>query len=169
MADIFDSPGIQEWTGVELPPGTSFERMDLWLGLTLDNSLMRMSVAAGVEQRHGLTPMFGWGAMATTHGANLAYLTMRRSPESNFVVGVAGHGPEGQDLVQDVAEQIHVWDTQYRDKTVTFALPDGDPGDTDPAAGRFVLAHAAVQSGDPTKAAAFHNRANLRPHPYGTR
>ncbi|MEV6987396.1 methyltransferase, FxLD system [Sphaerisporangium sp. NPDC051017] len=139
MENVLDAPALQEWTGVRLPPGASFEWMDLWLGLTLDNALMRMSVAVEAKQRHALTPMFGWGAMATTRGANLAYLTMRRTPEGNFEVGVAGHGPESQALVQDVAEQIHVWDALYRDKTATFALPDRDPGATDLAAGRFVL------------------------------
>ncbi|RKS68112.1 protein-L-isoaspartate(D-aspartate) O-methyltransferase [Actinomadura pelletieri DSM 43383] len=139
MDNVLDSPGTQQWTGVELPPGASFEWMDLWLGLTLDNALMRMTVAAEARQRHGLTPMFGWGAMATTRGQALAYLTMRRTPDGNFEVGVAGHGSGAPDLVHDVARQIHLWNADRREMTATFTLPDGDPGASDPANGRFVL------------------------------
>jgi protein-L-isoaspartate(D-aspartate) O-methyltransferase len=139
MENVLDTPGTHEWTGVQLPPGTSFEWMDLWLGLTLDNALMRMSTTPDAKTRHGLTPMFGWGAMATTRNGALAYLTMRRA-QGNFEVGVAGHGTHAPALVHDVAEQIRLWDARYRDTTATFTLPDGDPGVSDPAAGRFVLA-----------------------------
>jgi protein-L-isoaspartate(D-aspartate) O-methyltransferase len=64
---------------------------------------------------------------------------MRRTPEATFEVGVSGHGPAAQALVQDVAEQISIWDRRHRDSTAAFMLPDGDPGQSDPAAGRFVL------------------------------
>lgn len=52
---------------------------------------------------------------------------MSGTPEATFEVGVSGHGPEVQALVQDVAEQISIWDRRHRDSTAAFTLPDGNP------------------------------------------
>jgi len=87
--------------------------------------------------------MFPWGSMATTRGADLAYLTTRLASSSAngeklYEVGVVGHGPGGMGLTQAVAAQVRLWDREYRARSVCFELSDM-PATADPAIGRFVL------------------------------
>jgi protein-L-isoaspartate(D-aspartate) O-methyltransferase len=143
LAGVLDTERHEEWTGVFFPPEVSLEWMDLWLCLTLDNALMRMNVDSRAAGRGQVAPMFPWGSMATTRGADLAYLVIRAAsptPEGGrlFEVGVRGHGPTGAQLARQVAEEIRTWDKIYRARTVRFELPDTPP-ESDPAAGRFVL------------------------------
>ncbi|MEU1286101.1 methyltransferase, FxLD system [Kitasatospora sp. NPDC005856] len=130
------------WTGVTIPAGTTYEYQDLWLALTLPNSLMRMSVTGNARER-GVNPMFGWGAMATVDAGSLAYLTLRSGePDADgrktYETGVIGHGSAGAALADLVSEQIRTWNTGFRNRTLRFKLPDA-PAAADPAAGCFVL------------------------------
>ncbi|GAA1414337.1 methyltransferase, FxLD system [Catellatospora coxensis] len=143
LAGVLSVPRREVWTGVTFPPMVSYEWMDLWLACTLPNAIMRMNVRPSATERGAVTPMFPWGSMATIRGTNLAYLTVRpATPESDggrsYEVGAIGHGPAGEALASDVAEQVRVWDEQHRAKTVRFEIPDG-AADAEPAAGRFVL------------------------------
>ncbi|MFJ6776926.1 methyltransferase, FxLD system, partial [Kitasatospora sp. NPDC091257] len=110
--------------------------------LTLPNSLMRMSVT-GTARERGITPMFGWGAMATVDAGSLAYLTLRPGEPDNdgrktYETGVIGHGPAGAALADLAADQIRTWNIGFRNRTLRIELPD-TPATADPAAGRFVL------------------------------
>lgn len=89
-----------------------------------------------------VTPLFGWGSMATAEGASLAYLATRPAPAAadggkRHEVGVIAHGPGAKVLARCVANQICTWDTGFRDRGVQFGLTD-DPS-SEPATGRFVL------------------------------
>ncbi|MFJ9841778.1 methyltransferase, FxLD system [Kitasatospora sp. NPDC101155] len=142
LADVLDSERHETWTGVTIPAGTTYEYQDLWLALTLPNSLMRMSVTGNARER-GVNPMFGWGAMATVDAGSLAYLTLRLGePDADgrktYETGVIGHGPAGAALADLVAEQIRVWNAGFRGRTLRIELPD-TPATADPSAGRFVM------------------------------
>ncbi|MBV6699403.1 methyltransferase, FxLD system [Kitasatospora aureofaciens] len=142
LLGVLDSKRHETWTGVTIPAGTTYEHQDLWLALTLPNSLMRMSVT-GTARERGVTPMFGWGAMATVNNDSLAYLTLRPGePDGDgrktYETGVIGHGPDGAALADLVAREIRTWDKGFRDRTLRFELPDAT-ATADPAAGRFVL------------------------------
>ncbi|MEU3563809.1 methyltransferase, FxLD system [Kitasatospora sp. NPDC006786] len=143
LLGILDSRRHETWTRVTIPAGTTYEYQDLWLALTLPNSLMRMSTTGSARERGAVTPMFGWGAMATVQGSSLAYLTLRPGEPTaegrkTYETGVIGHGPDGAALADLVAEQIRVWNTSFRNRTLRIALPD-TLGTAAPAAGRFVL------------------------------
>ncbi|MFD7639188.1 methyltransferase, FxLD system [Kitasatospora sp. NPDC059795] len=143
LLGVLDSGRHEAWTGVTILAGTTYEYQDLWLALTLPNSLMRMSVTGSARERGIVTPMFGWGSMATVQDGSLAYLTLRPGEPTaegrkTYETGVIGHGPDGAALADLVAEQIRVWNIGFRDRTLCIALPDA-PGDADPAAGRFVV------------------------------
>jgi protein-L-isoaspartate(D-aspartate) O-methyltransferase len=142
LLGVLDTERHDVWTGVTIPAGTTYEYQDLWLALTLPNSLMRMSVTGNARER-GIAPMFGWGAMATVHSDSLAYLTLRpgepdTEDHKTYETGVIGHGPTGAALADLFAEQIRTWNTGFRSRTLRFELPD-TPATADPAAGRFVL------------------------------
>ncbi|MEV4210165.1 methyltransferase, FxLD system [Micromonospora sp. NPDC049662] len=140
---VLDSERHELWTGVLFPPMVSFEWMDLWLACRLDNAIMRMNVQPQAKDRGAVAPMFQWGAMATTRGQDLAYLTLRPAPpgldgSKVYEVGVIGHGPGGKDLAQQVSEEISTWDADHRTRDVSFGMPDV-PGAADPSVGCFVL------------------------------
>ncbi|MFF2546624.1 methyltransferase, FxLD system [Kitasatospora sp. NPDC058063] len=142
LLGVLDTERHDVWTGVTIPAGTTYEYQDLYLALRLQNSLMRMSVTGNARER-GITPMFGWGAMATVHGDSLAYLTLRPGePDADgrktYETGVIGHGPAGATLADLVAEEIRTWNTGFRSRKPRFELPD-TPATADPNAGRFVL------------------------------
>lgn len=143
LTGVLDTARYEHWTEVLFPPMVPYEWMDLWLSCTLDNALMRMSVQETAAQRGQVTPMFGWGSMATTRGSELAYLTVRPAmpgPDGGklFEVGVIGHGPAGKGLADLVAGQIRHWDDEFRARTVRFEIPHA-PAAPAPALGRFVL------------------------------
>ena len=143
LAGVLETERHETWTGVFFPPMVPYEWMDLWLACRLDNAIMRMNVQPGAIERGTVTPMFPWGAMATTRGADLAYLTIRPAPPAAeggklYEVGVFGHGHGGKDIAQHVGEEIRTWDADYRSRTVRFEIPYA-PVEADPSAGRFVL------------------------------
>ncbi|WBC05316.1 methyltransferase, FxLD system [Micromonospora sp. WMMA1976] len=143
LADVLDTERRKVWTDVFFPPMVPYEWMDLWLGCRLDNAIMRMNVQPVAIERGAVAPMFPWGAMATTHGADLAYLTIRPAPTRPdgtrlYEVGVIGHGPDGAGLAHQISEEIRTWDATYRSRTVRFEIPDA-PVEADPSVGRFVL------------------------------
>ncbi|MGW3071666.1 methyltransferase, FxLD system [Kitasatospora sp. NPDC001132] len=142
LLGVLETERHDVWTGVTIPVGTTYEYQDLWLALTLPNSLMRMSVTGNARER-GVNPMFGWGAMAIVDAGSLAYLTLRPGkPDADgrktYETGVIGHGPTGAALADLVTEQIRTWNTGFRSRPLRFELPD-TPATADPAAGRFVL------------------------------
>ncbi|WP_156057734.1 methyltransferase, FxLD system [Micromonospora parva] len=144
LAGVLETERRKIWTDVFFPPMVPYEWMDLWLACRLDNAIMRMNVQPTAVERGVVTPMFGWGAMATTRGADLAYLTTRPTPARPdgsrlYEVGVIGHGPSGWDLAHHVNEEIRTWSATYRSRTVRFEIPDA-PVEADPSVGRFVLA-----------------------------
>ncbi|WP_176611544.1 methyltransferase, FxLD system [Actinomadura sp. WMMB 499] len=143
LAGVLKSERHEGWSGVAFPPDVSFEWLDLWLCLRLDNALMRMNIKPTAKERGQVAPIFGWGSMATVHDRDLAYLTIRPTtpaPEGGklYEVGVIGHGPTAQNLVDRVLGEIRTWNDHYRARSVRFEIPDS-PTTTDAAAGRFVL------------------------------
>ncbi|WP_406110359.1 methyltransferase, FxLD system [Kitasatospora purpeofusca] len=143
LAGVLDTARQETWTGVTIPGGTTYEYQDLWLALTLPNSLMRMNVTGTARERGIVTPMFGWGAMATVQGASFAYLTLcpgepTADGRKTYETGVISHGSDGAALGDLVAEEIRAWSTGYRDRTLRIELPDATEAE-DREAGRFVL------------------------------
>ncbi|MFD8750080.1 methyltransferase, FxLD system [Kitasatospora sp. NPDC059577] len=143
LLGVLDTERHDVWTGVTIPAGTTYEYQDLWLALRCPNSLMRMSVTGAARERGIVTPMFGWGAMATVRTDSLAYLTLRPGePDADgrktYETGVIGHGPSRELLADLVAEEIRTWNTGFRSRKPRFELPD-TPATADPNAGRFVL------------------------------
>jgi protein-L-isoaspartate(D-aspartate) O-methyltransferase len=133
LAGVFGTPACEVWTGVHFVPMESFEWLDLWLACHLPNPLMRMEVAPTAKDSGIVRPMFPSVAMATTAAdGSLAYLTIRAAepdPDGGrrYEVGVIGHGPNAQELAEQVSAEISTWDEGFRSSTVRFAIPDTAP------------------------------------------
>lgn len=142
LAGVLDQPAVTVWTGVLFPPMVPYEWIDLWLALRLPNSIMRMNTGPGAIDRQQVSPIFGWGAMATVDGPDLAYLTQRPAQpvdgQKRYEIGVIAHGPAAEALADRVAAETATWDNQFRDRSVRFELP-ATRWTADPDAGRFLL------------------------------
>ncbi len=83
------APGAAYAAGL-LCPRRGDAGLDLWLLIRLDNALMRMNARPPAVAGGQVTPVFGWGSMATVRGSDLAYLTTRPAP----------HAPDGSKLYE---------------------------------------------------------------------
>jgi protein-L-isoaspartate(D-aspartate) O-methyltransferase len=130
LTGVLNGPRTQRWTGVGFGAAESAEWLWLWLACTLDNAVSRVFVDQTAIDREVIVTQFGWGVMATTDHADLAYLTMRPAQppqrvtgelpagqERRFEVGVIAHGPHRDDLAATVATQIRTWDRDHRTHT----------------------------------------------------
>lgn len=136
LDDIFGHPRSEVWTGVTFGRLESVDRLYVWLTCTVPNGLFLMPVRRIAIDRGEVTPMFEWGAMAVIDTDSLAYLTFGQR-KSRTEVGVIGHGPRGGELARAAAEQVRVWDREYRSHGVRLVI---QPRATEqPAAGQFTF------------------------------
>lgn len=136
LAGIFGHPRSEAWTGVTFGRLESADRLYAWLTCTVPNGLFLMPVRHIAIDRGEVAPMFGWGAMAVIDTGSLAYLTFGQR-ESGAEVGVIGHGPRGGELARVVAEQVRVWDREYRSGGIRLVI---QPRTTEhPVTGQFTL------------------------------
>ncbi|GLI00939.1 methyltransferase, FxLD system [Phytohabitans aurantiacus] len=146
LEGVLRQPGGETWTSVRFRGQESMEWMDLYLTLSLDTALSRMTVQPSAVDSGMVEPQFGWGAMATVDKSSLAYLTLRSTPAPDgtgrlYEVGVIGHGPDGDQLTSRVADAIRTWDQDYRTLPVEFELlPSGVRAPAEDAPGTFVVA-----------------------------
>ncbi|MEV7964721.1 methyltransferase, FxLD system [Sphaerisporangium sp. NPDC088356] len=134
LAGVLGHSRSEAWTGVLFGAAESFEWLDLWLTCTMDNALSRMPVQRSAIDNGLVKPQFGWGAMAVTDKADLAYLTMRPAERAGgtgplYEVGVIGHGPGSEELAGRVVSEIRTWDRDHRSRTVQFEIQPADAGE----------------------------------------
>jgi len=140
---VLNEPAETVWTGVDFGGMQPRDGLWLWLALTLDNAVSRMTATPGALSEGLVVPGLGWGDMASvpTSGRGLAYLTARPidTPQGRrYEVGVIGHAPAGQELAATMAEQVRTW-APRRDQQVTFTLLPAAGQTPEPGPGRFVL------------------------------
>jgi protein-L-isoaspartate(D-aspartate) O-methyltransferase len=127
LVDVLRQRRVTAWTGVHLGEIESMEWLYLWLTCTLPNALSRMTVDWTGVEHEVIAPQFGWGAMATVEQRNLAYLTARTHddvPNGEILheIGVIGHGPRGDDVVDRFVREIRAWDRGYRSVVPEFEI-----------------------------------------------
>lgn len=127
LTGALDQPRCEVWTGVQFAARQSLEYLWLWLACTLDNAVSRLHAEQQAIDDGLITTGSGVWIMATTAGANLAYVPLRPVETSDpagrrFEVGVISHGRNAERLASTVVEQILQWDRQHRSRQVRFAL-----------------------------------------------
>jgi protein-L-isoaspartate(D-aspartate) O-methyltransferase len=126
LRTVLQEPGTKLYTGVKFRAGGAFEWLYLWLTCALPNGLSRMPG----KPHPGFTPHFSWGSMAALTKDSLAYLTLREGADQAgdyWEIGVIGHGPGGDDLAGQVADEIRAWDQHGGDgaPSPTFRMATG--------------------------------------------
>jgi protein-L-isoaspartate(D-aspartate) O-methyltransferase len=142
LADVFDQPRTEAWTGVGFRAMESPEYMELWLTCTMPSGLSRMPVQKAAIDSGLLTAPYPSSTAVIDKGA-LTYLTRREAAERAadgaklYEFGVVGHGPGGDELADRVAEAIRTWDLEYRSRDVQFEIKPLDTEPAEPRRGRF--------------------------------
>jgi protein-L-isoaspartate(D-aspartate) O-methyltransferase len=135
LDDIFGYPRSEAWTGVTLGHREAEGLLYVWLTCTVRSGLFLMPVRRIAIDRGEVAPMFEWGTMAVIDTGSLAYLTFGQR-ESGKEVGVIGHGSHGGELARAVAEQVRVWDREYRSHGIRLVI---QPRTEQPVDGQFTL------------------------------
>lgn len=115
LAGALDSPRVEVWTGVTMVRGESWADQELWL-LTTPGFCQLGTEQNAIEQGI-VAPSWRLGTPALVEGDSLAYRTRARPIDdagTTFELGVYGHGSRGGELAERFAEQIRVWDREYR-------------------------------------------------------
>ncbi|MGW7069446.1 methyltransferase, FxLD system [Streptomyces sp. NPDC054855] len=144
LADIFRTPRTEAWTGVSFRGPESAEYLELWLACTMPNGLSRMPAKAEAAEKGLVTAPYP-SSTAVFEGGTLTYLTRRPAAEKTpdgatlYEFGVIGHGPDGESLAADVADQIRTWDRDFRALDVGFEIQPLDTAPLAPKPGRFAF------------------------------
>ncbi len=109
---LLDSPRIDIWTGVTIPPNMPFDGLKLWLATTIDG-YCQLDVAKDVAT-DVLAPVGRPPGDAIVHGASVAYLTCPKIDDALYEFRVHAFGPEAGTLSEALVEQIRVWDRDHR-------------------------------------------------------
>ncbi|MGW6454676.1 methyltransferase, FxLD system [Streptomyces sp. NPDC055078] len=142
LRGVLDQPGSEAWSEVRFRGPESPEFMWLWLACAMENALSRMEVnraAAGAALlREGFRPM------AVAEQGSLAYLTLRKADLAEdggqlYEAGAIGHGPDGKKLAEQVAEEMRIWDKEFRGREVIFEIHSLDAPSLPPKPGRFAF------------------------------
>ncbi|OHV27564.1 methyltransferase, FxLD system [Parafrankia soli] len=110
---ILDSPRLDTWTGVRLPPMTPFDTLKLWLATVFDG-YCQIDVAKDAATEP-LTPAGRPLGDAVVNGASVAYLTCPKITESRYEFRAHAFGPDATTLTEDLTDQIRTWEHNHRD------------------------------------------------------
>ncbi|WP_432008816.1 methyltransferase, FxLD system [Streptomyces bacillaris] len=144
LAGTLTQTRTEVWTGVNFRGPESAEWMELWLTCAMPNGLSRMPATREAIDRGVVTAPYA-SSTATFEGGTLTYLTRRTATEKApdgatlYEFGVIGHGPDAVSLADRVAEQIRVWDRDFRGRDVVFEIQSLDTTPPTAEAGRFAF------------------------------
>jgi protein-L-isoaspartate(D-aspartate) O-methyltransferase len=125
------------WTGVRFTDESATSWLFLWLTCTVPGGLCGLVAQQSAVDDGVLPPRSRLGTMAAVAGDSVAYLTSRPDPAAGRPggrragggragggreMGVIGHGPGGQRLADQIAEQARIWDQHYRTRAATFTI-----------------------------------------------
>jgi protein-L-isoaspartate(D-aspartate) O-methyltransferase len=117
LAGVLATERREAWTGVTLPPNTLITGPYLWLASDPERCWLK---AGNDAVSRGLVAGAGGSVLnipSLSDGGSLAYSARLRPVDDEgraFEFGAYGHGPHGAELAERLAEQIRVWDRDYR-------------------------------------------------------
>ncbi|MEN8654356.1 methyltransferase, FxLD system [Streptomyces sp. 21So2-11] len=147
LSDIFRKPRTEAWTDVTFRGPESPEYLELWLACAMPNGLSRMPAKEEAIEK-GLVTAPYQSSTAVFEDGTLTYLTRRpyakKAPDGTtlYEFGVIGHGPDGEALAGDVADQIRTWNRAFRSREVGFEIQPRDAAPLAPKPGRFAFDNA---------------------------
>ncbi|WP_160144378.1 methyltransferase, FxLD system, partial [Parafrankia sp. Ea1.12] len=110
---ILDTPRVDTWTGVRIPPVTPFDTLKLWLATVFDG-YCQIDVAKDAATEL-LAPAGRPPGDAIVNSTSIAYLTCPKIAESLYEFRAHAFGPDATTLAEDLADQVRTWDRDHRD------------------------------------------------------
>jgi protein-L-isoaspartate(D-aspartate) O-methyltransferase len=106
---------VQAWSGVRFGGMEPFDGLFLWLATCLSDFCL-LSRARTDAARELVDPASPIATPTLLGKSSFAYLTFREvDPEtSTYEFGAYAHGPEAEQLAQQLTEQVRTWDRDYR-------------------------------------------------------
>ncbi|WP_374216149.1 methyltransferase, FxLD system [Frankia sp. R82] len=139
LARALHQPRVERWSGVTVGGFEPFDNLDLWLATVLDGFVL-LTAKPQARERGLVASVSPLGVATLADDDSFAYRTVRPTSEERtlFEFGVYGHGPNADALADRLAEQIRLWDRDYRqDQARIEAHPLGTPAEELPA-GRLI-------------------------------
>jgi protein-L-isoaspartate(D-aspartate) O-methyltransferase len=115
LAGVLAQPRAETWTGVTIGKQESWADQDVWL-LTLPEFCL-LTARQEAMDRGVVAPSWRLGTPALVNGDSIAYRAKLRPVDEAgtiFEFGAYGHGPDATELAERLAEQICIWDRDYR-------------------------------------------------------
>ena len=121
-----DKPKTRIDSGTTVGP---MEPLDpIWVRATAtDPAICRISAEPAAVARRLCTPVVRSRTLALVEGDSVAYLAVQRlqAPESGFLTGAIGHGPNGANLAERLCHHIDTWGADRTAKpSITIYPPD---------------------------------------------
>lgn len=114
LEGVFAMPRVEVWSSATIGRFEPWADTQMWLATALPG-FCRVVVDKKLSTGLISPPGSHSAAMATVAGGNLAYVTTRgTASEDEVEFGVHAFGPEGEKLAEDVAEQLRIWEREYR-------------------------------------------------------
>ncbi|GLZ30900.1 hypothetical protein Lesp02_30890 [Lentzea sp. NBRC 105346] len=114
LEGVLDTPRVEVWSGANIGRFELWAGTQMWLATALPGFCR---VVLDKKRDSGLIspPGSHSAAMAVVDGGNLAYVTTRSTPnEQEVEFGVHAFGPDAMKVAEEVAEQLRVWERDYR-------------------------------------------------------
>lgn len=134
LAAAFTSPRTQAWSELTMVPPGAFDDLDLWLATTQPRYAL-LATTKAARDRALVTSWSPMGVSALVHdsGDSFAYLTFRptTAERTEFVFGAVGHGPHAEEIADEMAHLMTIWDQAVRGTHADFqafpvSRPDAD-------------------------------------------
>jgi protein-L-isoaspartate(D-aspartate) O-methyltransferase len=108
-------PRVQAWSGVRFGAMEPFDGLFLWLATGLSDFCL-LSRARTDAARELVDPASPIATPTLLGKSSFAYLTFREvDPEtSTHEFGAYAHGPEAEQLAEELTEQVRAWDRDHR-------------------------------------------------------
>lgn len=125
---VLTRPRSEIWADATVASDEPFDRIWLHLSAVHDGTVRiearQPAVASGL-----CTPAIATRSPALVDGESLAYLTIRRLPETpgRWQLGAIGHGPRGHHLATHIVDQITTWDRNRTADPHLTAYPSTTP------------------------------------------
>lgn len=104
---------VEVWSGVTISRVEPFDTLQLWLACALDGFCL-LSVDRALDTGV-VAPVSAIATPAVVADDTFSYLAVRRLDGAMAEFGAHGFGPKAEELAEELAEQVRVWDRELRD------------------------------------------------------
>ncbi|WP_326796965.1 methyltransferase, FxLD system [Streptomyces sp. NBC_01808] len=124
LAGVLTYPAHQQWTGIHVRHDEQAAHLDLWLA-TVDSGMSfgKLSIGPAARDLGLAAPARRWSGAAMYVDSTLAYLTSRPVDDDADELGIITHGPNADQLTEQIGDLLHRWSQQRPGQPLITAYP----------------------------------------------